>query len=190
MLVKPALALLNHILGKEEWALARLLGFAGQAVRLEFGGKAWVLRISAGGLLETAEEDLLATVSVRLPDDAPVRALTDRASLFSAATISGSAELAETLGFVLRNLHWDVEHDLAQPLGDVVARRALLLARGLARWQLQSARKLAVAVADYFTEEQPIIARRRDIEWFCSEVDALHEDCSLLAKRLARAEQR
>jgi ubiquinone biosynthesis protein UbiJ len=189
MLTSSALAFTNHLLAGEDWARDRLAGFAGKTASLQLGSQmsVWV-RISETGLLERTVAESPPTVSIQLPADAPVRALSDRASLFASATIAGSAELAETLGFVFRNLRWDAEHDLSQLVGDVLARRGLQLAARLARWQVSGARNLALGVAEYLTEEAPAITRRRDVERFCSEVDALRDDLARCEKRLARAE--
>ena len=187
MLAKPALAVLNHLLASEDWARGKLVPFAGKTARLQLGsGIVFLVRINEGGLLESAASDILPTVSIILPADAPVRALTDSASLLSSATISGSADLAETLGFLYRNLRWDIEEDLSQVLGDVVARRAVQVMGRLVRWQVSGARNFALSVAEYLTEEETAIARRQDIERFCAEVDALRDDLARCEKRLER----
>lgn len=189
LLARPALALVNHLLTSEPWARERLVSFAGRTACLEVGSNAaWLLRISEAGLLESAAPGTPAAVSIGLPEDAPARALVDSASLFSSATISGSADFAETLGFVFRNLRWDVEQDLSALFGDIVARRGLQLAKDLARWQFQGARRLALGVAEYLTEEEAVIVRRRDVDSFCAAVDALRDDLARFEKRLDRAE--
>jgi ubiquinone biosynthesis protein UbiJ len=187
MLAKPALAVLNHLLASEDWARGKLVPFAGKTARLQLGsGIVFLVRISEEGLLEVADANTPPTVSIILPADSPVRALTDSASLLSAATISGSADLAETLGFLYRNLRWDIEEDLSQVVGDIVARRAVQLMGRLARWQVSGARNFALSVTEYLTEEAPAIARRQDIERFCAEVDALRDDLARCEKRLER----
>jgi ubiquinone biosynthesis protein UbiJ len=187
MLAKPALAVLNHLLASEDWARGKLVPFAGKTARLQLGsGIVFLVRINEGGLLESAAADIPPTVSIILPADAPVRALTDSASLLSSATISGSADLAETLGFLYRNLRWDIEEDLSQVLGDVVARRAVQVMGRLVRWQVSGARNFALSVAEYLTEEETAIARRQDIERFCADVDALRDDLARCEKRLER----
>lgn len=186
----PPLAVVNHVLAGEDWARARLAGFAGLTARVEFAGALLRFTILESGLLAVAEATSPVAVSIRLPDDAPVRALTDRSSLFSAATIAGSVDLAETLALVFRNLRWDVEHDLAQLLGDIVARRAVRLVKGLARWQVRGAGNLAAGLAEYLTEEERAIASRREVEAFCAEVDALRDDFERVEKRLRRFELR
>ena len=187
MLTRPALALVNHVLATEDWARDRLAGVAGQTASVELGSSTWVVRISEAGLLEAVDARSPATVSIRLPDDALVRALTDRRSLFSSLTIAGSADVAETLGFVFRNLRWDAEHDLSQVVGDVVARRTFQVVKVLGRWQ--GPENLALAAAEYFREEESVLVRRREIGSFCSQVDGLSEDLSRFEKRLERVER-
>jgi len=176
----------NHLLAGEDWARQRLLAFSGQTAELQFGYALLRFTISKAGLLEEADVAAGALVSIRLADDAPVRALADRPSLFSSATVAGSAEFAETLGFVFRNLRWDVEHDLALLTGDVFARRALHLAVALGRWQGASARNLATSIAEYLTEEEAALVPRRALASFCSDVDALRDDLARLEKRVDR----
>jgi ubiquinone biosynthesis protein UbiJ len=186
---QPPLAVINHLLTGEDWARARLSGSAGQTAQLEFASGRLRFTILESGLLAAAEAAAPVAVSIRLPDDAPLRALTNRPSLFSAATISGSVDLAETLAFVFRNLRWDVEHDLSQVLGDIVGRRATRLLKGVAQWQARGARNLAFGLAEYLTEEEKAVAPRRDVEAFCAAVDALRDDCARLEKRLGRIDR-
>jgi len=184
----PPLAVINHVLTGEDWARARLAAFSGQTARVQFSSGQLRFTILESGLLAAADAASPVAVSIRLPDDAPVRALSNRSSLFSAATIAGSVDLAEALAFVFRNLRWDAEHDLSQVLGDIVARRALRLASGLARWHGRSARNLAFGIAEYLTEEEKAIAPRRDVDAFCAGVDALRDDLARVEKRLGRME--
>lgn len=188
MVFEGALRLLNHVLAGESWARDRLLPFAGQTARLECGRLAWVVKITEAGQFATDDTGLPPAVSIRLPNDALLRAALDRGALFSSATIAGSVDLAETLGFVFRNIAWDVEHDLSQLCGDVLARRALRVARSVGDWPRQGLRSVAQAAAEYFSEEDAAIAHRRDVERFCAEVDALRDDFARFEKRLARFE--
>lgn len=80
-------------------------------MRLELGALSLPLAIGSTGLFVTSDNNATADVTITLPAGAPLRAMTDRPSLFAAARISGSAELAESLGFVFRNLSWDVESE-------------------------------------------------------------------------------
>ncbi|MBL8393270.1 MAG: hypothetical protein JNK99_00765 [Candidatus Accumulibacter sp.] len=188
MFPRLVLAFLNHVLASDDWARGRLIGFAGKTAGLHWGERLLLLlTISEQGLLEIAGKGTTETVGIRLPDDAPVRLMTDRESLFSGTTISGSADLAETFGLVFRNLRWDVEDDMARLVGDIAARRGLQLTRQLAYWQLLAVSKLALGLTEYLTEESAAIAHRRDVERFCSEVDIVRDDLARFEKRLEKA---
>ena len=189
MLLGAALRIVNHLLAGEDWARDRLQPFAGQTARLEFGALTLPLAISGGGLFVAAGRDAPAEVTITLPADAPLRALTDRPSLFAAARLSGSAELAETLGFIFRNLRWDAESDLAQVIGDIAAHRLVAGGKQLARWHRQQAVNLAANFAEYFTEEDPSIARRADVADFCAQVAALPSQLGRLEARIASLER-
>ena len=190
MLLDAALGFVNHLLAGEDWARQRLSPFAGQTARLEFGALTLPLAISAAGLFVAAGRDAPADVTITLPADAPLRALTDRPSLFTAARLSGSAELAESLRFIFRNLRWDVESDLAQLVGDIAAHRLVAGGKQLARWHQQQAKNLAANFAEYFTEESPSIARSSDVASFCAQVASLPDELSRLEARIAALEAR
>lgn len=192
MLIEPALRFVNHLLTSEDWARTRLKAFSGQIIRFELGAFGVPLEISPAGFFRTSARCMSPDsvgVTVSLPTDAPLRLLTDRASLPAAARISGSAELAECLGFVLRNLRWDVESDLAEIVGDIAARRLLMGGQQLAQWQIDQVKNLALNFAEYFTEESPTIARQQDIGTFCREVKKAEETLYRLEKRIAQLER-
>ncbi|MEO8409226.1 MAG: SCP2 sterol-binding domain-containing protein [Propionivibrio sp.] len=181
----PLLRFVNHLLTGEEWARARLKAFSGQLVRFELGDFGLLLEISPAGFFRASDKDVPPGVTVSLPADAPLRLLNDRASLLAAAQISGSTELAEALSFVLRNLRWDAEGDLAQVVGDVAARRLSIGGRQFLQWQRDQAKNLAQNFAEYFTEEATMIARQPDVAAFCREVTEAAEALAHLEKRVA-----
>jgi ubiquinone biosynthesis protein UbiJ len=189
MLVDAALKLVNHLLAGEDWARQRLVPFAGQSARLELGAFTLPLMIGPGGLFVAGDRAAPASVTITLPADAPLRALTDRRSLLASVRLSGSAELAECLGFVLRNLRWDAEADLARFVGDIAAHRLVAGGRQFVRWHQRQAKNLALNLAEYLTEESPTIARRPDVADFCGEVAALPQQLDRLEARIAALER-
>jgi len=188
MLSKVAIGVLNHLLAGEDWPRERLKTFAGQTVQVTLGTLVLPLEITADGLFAAGDKNETATVNITLPADAATRLLTDRASLLAAAQISGSADLAECLGFTFRNLRWDGESDLARLVGDIAARRLVGGGKQVFQWHRQQVTNLALNLAEYFTEENPSIARRQDVSAFCAEVESLHEPLGRLEKRIAALE--
>ncbi len=189
MLLDLAVGLVNHLLATEEWARDSLKPFARQTARLELGALALPIEITADGLLAVSGNRQPAAVTIQLPADAPLRALTDRPSLFTAAHVSGSAELAERLGFVFRNLRWDAESDLSRLVGDMAAHRLVAGGKQIAQWHRRQATNLALNVAEYLTEESPSIARRQDVSSFCADVGRLQETLKCLEQRVAALER-
>lgn len=128
-----AVGALNHLLADAPWATARLARHAGARVTLEGGPFRAALRIGPTGHLLADEGSDPPEVTLTLPDDAPLRLLTDRERLFAGMRLAGAADVAETLGFVFRHLDWDAEGDLARVVGDIPARR--LTRAGRAAWR-------------------------------------------------------
>jgi ubiquinone biosynthesis protein UbiJ len=190
MLTVPALGFINHILARESWACARLQPFSGQTAHLQFGALSVPLGITPAGFFSmevgSAESAMDATVTIRLPDDAPLRLLTDRPSLFANAHIAGSAELAETLGFVFRHLRWHVEDDLALLVGDIAAHRLLLGGKRLVQWHAQTVKNFAANITEYLSEETSSLVRRAEVASFADSLAQLCDDCTQLEKRLQK----
>lgn len=164
ILAQAALATVNHLLRDAGWARQRLSPLAGRSARLLVGSGAQPFRldfgIDAAGLLcqaEAGEPD----VEIEWPDDAPLRLLLcGRDKLLQNVRLRGDAELAEALRFVLPRLRWDAEEDLAKRVGDIAAHRLVGSFRGLLAWQRDAARRLAENAAEYFGEEQSLLATR------------------------------
>ena len=194
MLLPIALKAINHVLNGEDWAVQRLRAFAGQSLRLELGRLEVPLQIGDSGLLvaQSASDSSVAlqpTVTITLPADAPARLLVDAASLGGRVRVSGSAELAESLNFIFKNLRWDAEHDLARVVGDIAARRLVDGGRQLARWQAAQLSNMASNVVDFFTTEQATLVQRSEMTEFAASVMATRAALAHLESRIAKLER-
>ena len=190
MLTALALRVLNHLLASEDWARQRLRPFAGQTAQVSSGSLVLALVVTPEGTFSAGDKTATATVSIALPADAPVRALTDRDGLMAAAQISGPADFAEALAFVFRNLRWDAEDDLSRLIGDIAARRMVSSGKQVFQWQREQAKNLAANLGEYFSEETKAIARRQEIAEFCAEVAQQDEALGHLEARIAALEQK
>ena len=191
MLLAIPLAGLNHLLASEDWARAHLKSFAGQTTRLELPPVDLLLEITSEGFFRSADDNIAATVTISLPADTPFRVLTgfgDRSSLLAAAQVRGSADLADCLGFVFRNLDWDAESDLAPLVGDIAARRLVQCVRQFGVWKRSQGWNLARNLAEFLTEELPIIARHQEISEFCREVECVSARMTSIERRIASME--
>ena len=186
MFERPVLAFVNHLLASEDWARARLKPFAGRHACFEMGPLALTMTIGGDGTLLAAGAEQAGDVSIRLPDDAPFRMLADPGSLFASARLSGSADFAEALGFVFRNLRWDAEADLAGFTGDVVARRTVSLATAFVASRKEAALRLGENLAEFAADEAGWIMRPATLGGFAADIRLLHDDLARLEGRIAR----
>jgi ubiquinone biosynthesis protein UbiJ len=124
---------LNHVLASEPAATQRLKPHAGRSLRLSFEGwpallpppppAAWT--ITPAGLLERAElpTDPGGVLELRVDATQPVQLAAQLLSGDrSAVALQGDAELASTLAWLMDNVRWDPEEDLARLFGDTAAR--------------------------------------------------------------------
>ena len=138
--------LVNHVLGGESVATARLLPHAGKVVALEV--TAWpsllppvpplAWRVTAAGLLEWCglERQANAELTLRVAADNPAllaaRALTGE---LPPVEIDGDAQLAGDVNWLMQNLRWDVAADLERvfppPVANALHRVGSALAQAL-----------------------------------------------------------
>jgi len=186
MIERGALAALNHLLEQQPWAAERLRPFAGQA--LEFRCPPFPdlrLAITGSGLLDRAQAETANALVVKLSPGALPLVLARDETARKRVEIEGSADLAGAVDYLFRHLSWDFEEDLSGVFGDIVAHRLASAGKAFVAWQRDAALRLAESLAEYWTEEQPLLARPTDVESFCRDVDALRDDVARLEKRVA-----
>lgn len=185
MLRRSAFDFLNHLLAAEGWAQTRLRPFAGQRARFQIGPVAQTLTVASDGSLLPCSDTPPPDVTVRLPATAFRHLLTDPSTLFASAHIAGSADFAETLGFVVRHLRWDAEADLARVLGDIPARRLSLGARRAVQHGRTALQRLEANIGESLAERDGPLATAAEAEHFRSEVRALAEAVARIEQRIA-----
>jgi ubiquinone biosynthesis protein UbiJ len=179
---------INHVLSKEPWATSKFLPFAAQVTRIDFSFFQIFLTVKPDGLLEVSAGSVNdPTVIISLPNDTPFKFVSgDLSAIFSSARISGSAELAEALAFVFRNLEWDVESDLADLIGDVATTRVVAFFKSFSDWQKTSAVNVAHNFKEYIIEESRQVVSQVEITDFGQSVNDLRDDLARLDKRISR----
>lgn len=125
--------LLNHVLMQESAATERLKPRSGRVVRVQWRRFFVALKVTPAGLLDlaaaSATPDLHFEVSESSPlviAQAAVRG--DRPPV----RIDGDVEFAGDLQWLVDNLRWDIEDDLARLMGDVPAHTLASAARSAA----------------------------------------------------------
>ena len=135
--------LLNHVIGAEPIAMQRLREHAGRSVKIELQGWPGLLpalppttfRVTAAGLLEWCADEAVEQPDLRVGIDASNPALAAVQALTGErprVEVSGDAAFATDLNWLIDNLRWDVQDDLARVLGDVPAREITRIGSGIA----------------------------------------------------------
>jgi ubiquinone biosynthesis protein UbiJ len=181
----PFAAALNHLLGSQEWARARLAPFAGETVELR-GPPLPALRftILPGGRVQAGGAEPALVVTLR--PEALVALTKGEEHLMRSVEVSGNARLASEVLQLVRHLRWEAEEDLSRVVGDVAAHRLVQAARGFAAWQADSARRFGETLADYFAEEKRVLMRRGEFSQLSAAVGELRDALERLDKRVRR----
>lgn len=183
-------AAVNHVLARSPWATERLQAFAGQHFRIDATPVVIDAAIGADSLLAAAVPERAPDVTLTLPfAELPMLLAGGMDRLMNRVRIDGNAEFAEALGFVFRNLSWDVEEDLSKLVGDIPAHRLVAGARELRAAQARTAEALAGNLGEYLTEESGLIAARGDIEAFRDGIAVLRDGVARAEKRIERLSQ-
>jgi ubiquinone biosynthesis protein UbiJ len=179
-----AAAAVNHLLRTNAWARERLLPFAGKTARFNLFPTTCTLTVRDNGEVGPATSEVAPDVTLTAALPVAMRALGGDEEAWNAATVDGDTAFAQEIGYLVRHLKWDIEEDLSHVVGDVAAHRMAESGRALNRWREQAGENIAQAFAEYWTEERPLIAKRRDVEQFNHDVDTLRDDVERLEKRM------
>jgi ubiquinone biosynthesis accessory factor UbiJ len=185
VLPHPGIFALNHLLNAEAWARDKLKPYAGQCV--EFRSPplpALRLDILDSGLVRAAAEDAVPTLVVTIGASALPASLRGEDALMREIGVEGNADLAGTVQYLFRHLRWDLAEDLSKVFGDVLAQRMVTEGKRFAAWNREAAERLAQNFAEYWIEEQPLLARPADVRQFLADADQLRDDLARLEKRI------
>jgi ubiquinone biosynthesis protein UbiJ len=144
--------LVNHVVAAEPAAVERLRTHAARTLQIELSGWPAMLprigpftfRVSPAGLVEWLPESALPA-DLRISVDASNPALAfsrvvagDRPQI----VVSGDAAFASDIDWLIDNLRWDIQDDLARIVGEVPARQLAKVGGWFAAAMRQGARAL------------------------------------------------
>ena len=189
-LLRPAAAVINHLLAQEPWAQAKLIAHRDKTACIDAGVAQLMLTVTGDGYLKNADENAVPAVTIHLKlSDLPL-ILANRERAVSYVRIEGDADFANAISQLSQSLRWDAEEDLGKVVGDIAATRIVSGAKSMAAAAQTTQRQLAENVAEYFLEEQPMLIRPYVMSEFSSEVVKLRDDLERLSKRIEKLERR
>jgi len=178
--------LLQHLITQNSWANALLQPHADKVVQFDIASIKTNIVILENGSIAVAEEINAADATVSISSSLLLRLIAKDESAKMQIAVSGDTHLATELAKVLSNMVWDYEDDLSKLVGDLPAMKLSQLGRETVANMKQSSIQLAEMLSEYWQEEKPIIAKKRHVEQFNSDVDKLRSDAARLEKRLAK----
>ena len=185
----PFSPFINHLLAQESWARDKLLPHAGKIACIDAEALQLRLQVGADGLLEDADAQHAAAVTIHLKlSDLPLMAQ-NRERAFSYVKIEGDAEFANTISYLSQNLRWEAEEDLSKLFGDVAAVRLVGAARTLAQTARTTHQKIQENLAEYFLEENPMLVRPAAVAAFGADVNKTRDDVERLIKRVEKLQR-
>jgi ubiquinone biosynthesis protein UbiJ len=145
--------LVNHVVAAEPQAMERLRVHAGQTIRIEFEGWPAMLpplspiafRVTPPGLVEWTEAPVPGTPDLRVGVAVPNPALALAKLVVGerpAISVDGDAAFASDVNWLIENLRWDIQDDLARIVGDAPAREISRFGGAVAKALRDGARKL------------------------------------------------
>jgi ubiquinone biosynthesis accessory factor UbiJ len=186
MIAAAAASAINRLMRWETWPLERLRPFAGRTALLRVSPFDVALTVLESGEVAAARPDSAPDTTISLTPPLFARLAAGDESAPREVRVDGDAELAAAVFYLSRHLRWDAEEDLSRVFGDVLAHRLAEGGREFLRWQSQAPINVAHMLAEYWTEERPLIARSADVKEFVAEVDRLRDDADRLEKRIER----
>lgn len=114
--------LLNHVLQQEPEATVRLARLKGRALLFHWRDLHFKLLVTPAGLLDLADAGANADLTLSVTETSPL-ALVQSAlgGERPSVRIEGDVALAAELNWVVANVRWDIEEDLARIVGDAPA---------------------------------------------------------------------
>jgi ubiquinone biosynthesis protein UbiJ len=186
-LVLPAL---NHLLAADPQAQGKLGAHAGKTVVFTALGIDFPWEVEPEGLLRTATSAVRgndeADLHITLDLDALREAIAQRAPLnLTGARITGDAELAQTLSWLMAHVRWDAEDDLAQLVGDIPAHRISRAGQKLAAQGQQTWTRAHNDARDWFAASPRALVSRGELAQMQEQVRELRDQAARLEKHLA-----
>lgn len=186
MLNQLATRFLQHLTNQNNWSHEYLIGFAGKVVQFNVMPIKTNLIILEDGSMAIAGETATPDAAIYIPPSLALRLLAKDEAAKMQIKIEGDTPLATELSKVLQNMRWDLEEDLSQILGDIAASKAGEISRKTFAEAKKQSINLVEMLAEYWQEEKPMLAKKRHVEQFNTDVDTLRGDIARFEKRLTK----
>lgn len=186
-MIKPLVTrFLQHLTSQNQWSKPYLTPFAGKVIQFNFVLAKANLLILEDGSLAIGGETASPEASIHLPPSLALRIVAGDEAAKMQIKVDGDTHLATEFSKVLQHMHWHIEEDLSHFVGDIAANKIGSSTKKILSSAKQQAIDAAEMLSEYWQEEKNILAKKRHVEQFNANVDALVSDVARAEKRLQK----
>ena len=182
--------MLQHLISQNSWANEMLKPLSGKSVQFNISLVSSTLVILENGSLAIAGETNTPDATVTIPLSLLPRLISKDESAKMHINIEGDTYLAAELAKVFANMRWDYEDDLSKVVGDIPANKIGEFGRKTVNSVKETSTNLAEMLSEYWQEEKPMVAKKRHVETFITQVDTLRADTARFEKKLQKITQK
>jgi ubiquinone biosynthesis accessory factor UbiJ len=186
-MLKPLITrFLQHLTSQNEWSRPHLQPFAGKVVQFDFVLAKANLLILEDGSLALSGETVSPEANIHVPPSLSLRLLAGDENAKKHIKIDGDTHLATEISKVLQYMRWDIEEDLSKVVGDIAAYKIGEVSKKTFAEVKKQSINAAEMLSEYWQEEKNILAKKRHVEQFTTDVDTLKSDAARFEKRLSK----
>jgi ubiquinone biosynthesis accessory factor UbiJ len=190
-LARPVLAFANHLIAAEPQAEAELAPHAGKHFAVSLNAHELPrLRVSAVARLELAvDEDKPPHLRVQIDTAQALKLLAEGKSPAAAATISGEAGFAQSVGWLFANLRWESGADLARLIGEAPAQMIEDALKAAAKNLRETAQGASGMLKRGLDDSRAPLLNQSGIAGLRADVRSLRDDIARLEQRIELVRQ-
>jgi ubiquinone biosynthesis protein UbiJ len=166
--------ILNHLLLQNDWMQSKLIDHKNKILAIEISGLKNIFIVEENGQLRSLNESKKIDCIIKLTINDFINQVVNNKN--GKISIEGDMELANQVTQVLKNIKWDIEEDLSKYIGDIPAVHTTKFLKKVFNSSQRNMFNLTSSLIEYWQEESPILAKKRNVEIFNSEVDKIVED--------------
>jgi len=189
-LIKPLVTrFLQHLTEQNNWSREYLQPFAGKVVQFNFVLAKANLLILEDGSLALGGETCAPEATIHAPPSLALRIMAGDEAAKMLLKVDGDTHLATEISKVLQHMRWDIEEDLSKVVGDIAAFKIGEVSKKMFTETKKQSINAAEMLSEYWQEEKNILAKKRHVEAFNANVDALVSDVARFEKRLQKLQK-
>jgi len=177
---------LQHLTHQNNWSRSHLIAYAGKVIQFDFVIIKSNLLILEDGSLALGGETTAPDATIHIAPGLALRMMNKDEAAKMQIKIDGDIHLATEVSKILQLMRWDVEEDLSHVVGDIAASKVAEISRKTFYEAKNQSSNLTEMLTEYWQEERPILAKKRNVEQFNVDVDALRSDVARFEKRLEK----